>query len=81
MQPIMHEGSMKDLPINVQEELKKCKSVEDLIGPEGLFKKILKDFVETTLDEEMSLHLGYDKNEAKGRKCIKIASHKINYAG
>lgn len=58
---------MKGLPINVQEELKKCKSVEDLIGPKGLFKKILKDFVETTLDEEMNLHLGYEKSQAKGR--------------
>lgn len=63
----MQYSSMKELPINVQEELKKCKSVEDLIGPKGLFKKILKDFVETTLDEEMHLHLGYEKNEAKGR--------------
>lgn len=67
MLQIMHEAPMKELPINVQEELKKCKSVEDLIGPEGLFKKILKDFVETTLDEEMSLHLGYEKSEKKGR--------------
>lgn len=63
----MQNGSMKELPINIQEELKKCKSIEDLIGPQGLFKKILKDFVETTLDEEMNLHLGYEKNEVIGR--------------
>lgn len=68
MEGNLHYGSMKELPINVGEELKKCRSVEDLIGPGGLFKKILKDFVETTLDEEMNLHLGYEKNEARGRK-------------
>lgn len=66
MEEMIEESSMKELPINVQKELEKCKSIEDLIGPEGLFKKILKDFVETTLDEEMSLHLGYEKSESKG---------------
>lgn len=63
----MQYGSMKELPFNIQEELKKCKSVEDLIGPQGLFKKILKDFVETALDEEMNLHLGYPKHDPKGK--------------
>jgi putative transposase len=67
MQTSLQYSSMKELPINIQEELKKCKSVEDLIGPQGLFKKILKDFVETALDEEMNLHLGYAKHDPKGK--------------
>ena len=69
---------MKKLPVDVQEELKKCKTVEDLIGPQGLFKKILKDFVETTLDEEMNLHLGYEKSEAKGRKSGNSRNGKVS---
>lgn len=66
METNLESGRMKKLPVNIQEELKKCKSMEDLIGPGGLFKRILKDFVETTLDEEMNLHLGYEKNAVAG---------------
>ncbi len=77
METKMEESSMKELPLNIQERLKQCKSIEDLIGPEGLFKKILKDFVETTLDEEMKLHLGYEKHEAKGRKTGNSRNGKI----
>jgi transposase-like protein len=38
-----------------------------LTGPNSLLKSITKMVLETALDEEMSDHLGYDKNDAMGR--------------
>jgi transposase-like protein len=38
-----------------------------LTGPDGLLKALTKTVIETALDEEMSEHLGYDKNAPEGR--------------
>lgn len=38
-----------------------------LTGPGGLLKALTKTVIETALEEEMSEHLGYDKNAAEGR--------------
>ena len=38
-----------------------------LTGPDGLLKALTKTVIETALDEEMSEHLGYDKNDPMGR--------------
>lgn len=38
-----------------------------LTGPGGLLKALTKTVIETVLDEEMSEHLGYDKNTVEGR--------------
>src|SRR6476620_7390450 len=35
-----------------------------LTGPDGLLKQFTKAVLETALNEEMTEHLGYDKNEA-----------------
>ncbi len=53
--------------VDISEELKKCKTIEDLTGKDGLFKKILKDFTEEVLDEEMKQYLGYPKYDATGK--------------
>lgn len=52
--------------IDVNEELKKCKTVADLTGGNGLFKKIMKEMIEGALEQEMEDHLGYAKNRRKG---------------
>ena len=39
----------------------------DLTGPGGLLKSLTKLVIETALEEEMSEHLGYDKNAVQGR--------------
>jgi transposase-like protein len=53
--------------INLQEELAKCRTMEDLTGKNGLFKRLLKDATEQMLEAEMSEHLGYEKHAAEGR--------------
>jgi putative transposase len=39
----------------------------DITGPDGLLKLLTKTVLETALEEEMTEHLGYDKNDPEGR--------------
>ena len=39
-----------------------------LTGPEGLLKLLTKTVIETALNEEMTEHLGYEKNDPGGRE-------------
>ncbi len=52
---------------NYEEELKNCKSIEDLIGKNGLIKQMIKETLERLLQAELESHLGYKKHEAKGK--------------
>lgn len=52
--------------IDVNEELKKCKTLEDLTGPNGLLKRLLGGMIEKMLEAEMENHLGYDKHSPLG---------------
>ena len=47
--------------INYQEEIKNCKSVEDLVGKNGLMKRLFKDVIQQLLDAEMEENLGRTK--------------------
>ena len=38
-----------------------------LTGPDGLIKQLTKTVLETALNEEMTEHLGYEKNDPAGR--------------
>src|SRR3954451_7028201 len=40
---------------------------EDLIGENGLLKQLTKALVERAMNAELTHHLGYSKNDAKGR--------------
>lgn len=58
------------MPLNdalIDELLKDTKSPEDLLGEHGLLKQLTKRLVERMLDEELTDHLGYDKNDPAGR--------------
>lgn len=55
------------ISFNIQEELAKCKTMEDITGKNGLFKRMLKEAAEQMLEAEMSEHLGYEKHAAEGR--------------
>lgn len=46
----------------------KCKNMEDMMGKNGLFKRMLKEMTEQMLEGELTGHLGYEKHAAKGRK-------------
>jgi len=39
-----------------------------LTGPNGLLKQLTKTVIETALNEEMTEHLGYEKNDPVGRE-------------
>lgn len=54
------------LTFNVEEELEKCKTMEDVTGKNGLLKKMLKEMTEQLLEAEMKHHLGYEKYSADG---------------
>ena len=55
------------LSFDVQEELIKCKTLEDISGKNGLLKRMLKDMTEQILEAEMTDHLGYEKYSIEGR--------------
>ncbi len=50
------------------QELKKCKTAEDLVGKNGLIKRFTKDALEQLLQEELNEHLGYEKHSSKGKE-------------
>jgi transposase-like protein len=54
------------LSFDVQEELGKCKTLEDISGKNDLLKRMLKDMTEQILEAEMTDHLGYEKSSIEG---------------
>ena len=51
--------------INYNEEIKKCKTMDDVVGKNGLMKKLLKDVIQQLLEAEMEEELGRSKYERK----------------
>lgn len=49
--------------INFQDEIKKCKTQDDLFGENGLIKRLVKEAMENMLQAEMEEHLGRKKSE------------------
>lgn len=61
---------MKDFEIpdiNYKEEVKKCKTMEDVVGRNGLLQRLLKDVMQNMLEAEMEEHLGREKYERSDR--------------
>ena len=50
-----------DINFDYNEEVKKCKTIDDVIGKNGLVKRLIKDVLENILEVEMGEHLGRDK--------------------
>src|SRR5262245_43152757 len=51
----------------LEELLKNVQKPEELLGPDGLLHQLKGALMERMLEAEMSAHLGYEPNEAKGR--------------
>ncbi len=47
--------------IDYQAEIKKCKTMEDVVGKNGLMQKLFKDVMQQLLEAEMEEHLGREK--------------------
>lgn len=50
-----------DINFDYNEEVKKCKTIDDVIGKNGLVQRLIKDVLENILEVEMGEHLGRDK--------------------
>ena len=62
------DTSTPTLKSELVEELRKLvRTPEDLFGPTGIFHQLKGALMERLLDEEMSEHLGFEKNAAEGR--------------
>ncbi|MDC9381566.1 transposase, partial [Clostridioides difficile] len=49
--------------IDYQVEVKKCKTMEDVVGKNGLMQKLFKDVIQQLLEAEMDEHIGREKYE------------------
>jgi transposase-like protein len=54
---------MNQTAINFEEEVCKCKTIDDLMGKGGLMQRLMKTAIESMLEGEMAAHLGRDKYE------------------
>ena len=50
-----------DINFDYNEEVKKCKTIDDVIGKDGLVQRLIKDVLENILEVEMGEHLVRDK--------------------
>lgn len=51
----------------MEKDMDNIKTVDDLFAKNGLIANMLKGLMEQILKEELSIHLGYEKYESKGR--------------
>lgn len=52
--------------VDLDFELSKCKTMDDLMGANGLLQRLLGPMIEKMLEAESDEHLGYDKHSPKG---------------
>ena len=50
-----------DFNFDYNSEIKKCKTIDDVLGKNGLVQRLVKDVLENILEAEMDEHLGRDK--------------------
>ena len=54
-----------DINFDYNSEIKKCKTIDDVLGKNGLVQRLVKDVLENILEAEMDEHLGRDKYQRK----------------
>lgn len=50
-----------NINFDYNEEVKRCRTIDDVLGKNGLVQKLVKDVLENILEAEMDEHLGRDK--------------------
>ena len=53
--------------VSIDEQIKACKTIEDLMGKNGLLQQLTKSTMENILQAELDAYLGYKKHESKGK--------------
>ena len=56
---------MNQTKFNYEEELSKCRSMQDITGENGLVQKIIKDAMETILQNEFNNFLNQNKSNSE----------------
>ena len=54
-------GRKNDINFDYNSEVKRCKTIDDVLGKNGLVRRLVKDVLENILEAEMDEHLGRDK--------------------
>ena len=54
-------GRKNDINFDYNSEVKRCKTIDDVLGKNGLVQRLVKDVLENILEAEMDEHLGRDK--------------------
>lgn len=49
--------------LDYRAEVRKCKTMEDVVGKNGLMQKLFKDIIQQLLEAEMEEHLGRERHE------------------
>ena len=62
----------------LESDLSKAKTYEDLMGKNGAIKKLLKSSLENLLETELTEHLGYEKNSPEGNNSGNNRNGKTN---
>jgi putative transposase len=61
-------------------EVKKCKSIDDVMGKNGLIQRLVKDVLENILEGEMEEHLGRNKYERLETNDSKKRNYRNGYS-
>lgn len=59
----MTKKNYSELPDSLKMDLEQCKTMEDLMGSDGLMKNLLKNMVNFMMEKELESKLGYQKND------------------
>jgi transposase-like protein len=55
-------NTMGNMKFDFEDEVRNCKSLEDVTGKDGLIQKMLKNVIESMLDKEMQEYMGREKH-------------------
>jgi len=58
----------KEIIDTLSKDLESCKNLNDLMGKNGIMKKLSKQLIEAMLEEELTSELGYEKHERTKNK-------------
>jgi len=65
---------------NYNEEVKKCKTIDDVMGKNGLIQRLVKDVLENILEGEMEEHLGRNKYERQNELDAEECNYRNGYS-
>ena len=70
-----------DVKLNLEEEISKCKTMDDLCGKNGLVQRLIGGMVEKMLEQELEEHLGYQKHERASKSAGNARNGKTHKTG